>query len=85
MLTKLRVAIDIIDAALEGDELIFEVLRFVFLGVVFAAMAIPKEIAGQGPFSRLTLTLSLSSLSPISRPPWHRLGRESLSGLVNQS
>jgi hypothetical protein len=31
------VAIDTIDAALEGDELIFEVLRFVFFGVVFAA------------------------------------------------
>jgi hypothetical protein len=64
MLTKLRVAIDTIDAALEGDELIFEVLRFVFFGVVFAAMAIPKEIAGQGPFSRLTLTLSLSRFVP---------------------
>jgi hypothetical protein len=37
------------------------------------------------PLYSLTPTLSLSRFVPDRQPPWHALGRESLSDLVNQS
>jgi len=37
------------------------------------------------PHGSLTLTLSLSEFAPDLPSPWHAIGPESLSGLVNQS
>ena len=49
MLTKLWVAIDIVDATCDGWALAFELLRFALGGVRFAAMYFPEseEVGGR--------------------------------------
>jgi hypothetical protein len=87
MLIRFCATIDNVDAAAGGGfafDVLLASLRFAFCGVVFAAIAFPGD-GGSGALGGLTLTLSLSEFVPDLQSPWHAVGRESLSGLVNQS
>jgi transposase len=61
------------------------VLHLDHCGVVFARIAFPEKIAGQAVWQPAPDAFPAEVCPPISRPPWHALGLESLKGLVNQS
>ena len=84
ILTRFRAATDIVDAAKAGGEPVFDFLRFGFCDVVFADIACP-EIGGPGPFRPGPDAFPVEVCPPDLRSPLHARGRESLTGLVNQS